>query len=125
MLQSLNTQMESLSARMRAGVAVSFEPIPDEQGPGLLDDMLRLPPSLHRTILVRSHVKGVFNGNWVCTIRYRCCTDTVSYLIVMQPIPESFWPSGLSVLPPRSAHPVIMYSRREVLGRILTTIIAI
>ena len=94
-VKALHAQMETLSGRIRPSVVVSFEAIPDEQGAGLAEEMLRMPPNQHCSLLVKPQLpKGNFTGNW--------------------PLPESYWPSGMATLPPRAAHPVIWFSRREV-----------
>ena len=63
--QALNQHLEQLSLRIRPGVAVSFDALPDEPGSGLADEMLRLGPSHHQVMLLKPAPKGGFAGNWV------------------------------------------------------------
>jgi hypothetical protein len=62
----LHQQLEQLSSRLRYAVILSFDPLPDEGGAGLSDEMLRGGINHHKALFLKPAQKGGFSGNWVC-----------------------------------------------------------
>lgn len=83
---ALHQALESVNSKIHSGVVVSLEPLPC-----LRPNQMQMPSALHRMILTKQGQKG----HW--------------------PIPDEFWPASLPdhQIPPRSAHPVILFSQEE------------